>query len=338
MLAPPPVGYARGMLDEVRRALAARTDLLRACADEGTDAVRLFHGVAEGAPGVAMDRYGPVLLVQTWREPLDPALLEPLRDLASAAVGAPLWPVWNHRPDAPRFAARHDPPLPPDPVCRELGAVFDARPRHRGHDPLLFLDLRALRRRIRAHRAASALNLFAYTGGVGVAAALAGATEVWNVDFAASALEVAAGNAARNGVAERVRNVRHDAIPVLRMLAGLPVGRRRPEVTLEPRTFELVVLDPPTRATGPWGAVDIVRDYPTLLKPALLATAEGGVLAATHHVASVPLEDWLGVLHRTAGKVGRRLQVEVLVPEADFPSPDGRPPLKIAWCHVTGAG
>jgi 23S rRNA (cytosine1962-C5)-methyltransferase len=158
------------------------------------------------------------------------------------------------------------------------------------------------------------------------------------VDFAASALVVATENAARNGVESRVRSIRHDAIPVLRMLAGLPVGRKRPELTLAPRTFELVVLDPPTRASGPWGAVDIVRDYPTLFKPALLATAPDGILAATHHAAQVPLDEWLMVLHRTAAKVGRRLEIEVVTPESDFPSPDGRPPLKMAWCVVREGG
>ena len=189
-----------------------------------------------------------------------------------------------------------------------------------------------------AHRARSALNLFAYTGGVGVAAALAGATDVWQVDFAASALDVARTNAALNGVGG-VAYVHHDAIPVLRMLAGQPAGgRRRPDVTLAARTFELVVLDPPTRATGPWGAVDLVRDYPTLCKPALGCVADGGVLAATNHVASVPVDDWVRTLHRTAEKVGRRLEVELLAPEADFPTLDGRPPLKIAWCTVRGGG
>jgi 23S rRNA (cytosine1962-C5)-methyltransferase len=327
------------MWDALDRALAARAPRWAEWAAEGTDAVRVLHGATEGAPGLTVDRYGPVLLVQTWREPLDPSVLAPLAARVSEVVGAPLLPVWNHRPDAPRFARRHPVDLPEDPTCSELGLRFDARPRHRGHDPLLFLDLRAVRRRVRAHQAASVLNLFAYTGGVGVAAAAGGAREVWNVDFAASALEVAAGNAARNGVPDGVvRNVHHDAIPVLRMLAGLPVGRRRPAITLSPRTFELVVLDPPTRATGPWGAVDIVRDYPTLLKPALLATAPGGVLAATNHVASVAVEDWVAVLHRTAEKVGRRLEVELLAPESDFPSPDGRPPLKLAWCRVTEAG
>jgi 23S rRNA (cytosine1962-C5)-methyltransferase len=325
------------MWDDLSRALDARASLLARCAAEGTDAVRLLHGATEGRPGTAVDRYGPLVLVQTWREPLAPGDLEAVARVVERGLGEALPVVWNHRPDAPRFERRHPAPaLPADPTCRELGAVFDARPRHRGHDPLLFLDLRALRRRLRGHRSASVLNAFAYTGGVGVAAALAGAREVWNLDFAASALEVATANAARNGVADVVRSVRHDAIPILRQLAGLPVGRKRPELVVEPRTFDLVVLDPPTRSVGPWGAVDLVRDYPTLLKPALLATAPGGVLAATNHVAQVDAADFVATLRRTADKLGRRVEIELVSPEEDFPSPDGRPPLKLAW--VTAAG
>lgn len=327
------------MWDELERALDARSGWLGEREAEGTDAVRLFHGATEGRPGTAVDRYGPYVLVQTWRALLEPGDLERIGAAVARRLG-PLPVVWNHRPDAPRYAARAPLPegFPTAPVCRELGAAFDARPRHRGHDPLLFLDLRALRRRIRAERPRKVLNTFAYTGGVAVAAALAGAREVTNLDFAASALEIADANAARNGVADRVRAVRHDAIPVLRMLAGLPPGRRRPAIAVEPDRFDLVVLDPPTRASGPWGAVDLVRDYPTLLKPALLATADGGVLAATNHVASVPLDVFLATIRRTAEKVGRRVDIEVLTPEADFPSPDGNHPLKVAWCRVRGAG
>src|SRR4029079_11623229 len=99
------------------------------------------------------------------------------------------------------FDRWHRPVLPPDPIVRELGVPYDARPRHRGQDPLLFLDLRVVRRRVlELARGRSVLNLFAYTCGVGVAAARAGAAEVWNVDFAASALDVGRRNAALSGV------------------------------------------------------------------------------------------------------------------------------------------
>jgi 23S rRNA (cytosine1962-C5)-methyltransferase len=110
---------------------------------------------------------------------------------------------------------------------------------------------------------------------------------------------------------------------------------RRDTPRHEARRFELVVLDPPRWSKGRYGAVDLVRDYPSLFKPAVLATAPGGVLVATNNVASVELDAWLDVLDRCARKAGRPLgEVEVLQPEEDFPSPDGRPPLKIAWCRV----
>jgi len=49
----------------------------------------------------------------------------------------------------------------------------------------------------------------------------------------------------------------------------------------------------------------------------------------------VALDDWLEILQRCAIKAGRPIQrVEVIKPEEDFPSPDGKPPLKIAWLDV----
>ncbi len=53
-------------------ALQRRKPLLEALHAEGTDCFRLFHGVAEGLPGLTIDRYGPLLLAQTFREPLSP--------------------------------------------------------------------------------------------------------------------------------------------------------------------------------------------------------------------------------------------------------------------------
>jgi 23S rRNA (cytosine1962-C5)-methyltransferase len=325
-------------------ALAARAPWLARWHAEQTDGYRLLHGAVEGAPGVTVDRYGPVLLVQTWGDPLPAGRIDALGEIAAAAVGAPLVPVWNHRAAREPFERwhvaelPHDRGLPEAPIVRELGATFDARPRHRGIDPLLFLDLRAVRRRLRTEASGrSVLNLFAYTAGVGVAAALGGATEVWNVDFSRSAAEVGAQNAERNGVGGVQRFVREDCLAVLRQLAGVPVGRRgqSPRVKLRPRTFDLVVLDPPPWAKGRFGAVDLVRDYASLFKPAVLCAAPGGVVVATNNVASVDRDGWLEGLVRCASKAGRPLgEVEVLLPEADFPSPDGRPPLKIAWCSV----
>lgn len=320
-------------LDLLRAALRTREPAIVRWHAEDTSCYRLFHGATEGMPGLAVDRYGPVLLVQTWRAPLDPGDLERIADV----VGPDLVPVWNHR-----GKERGGSPAPEldDPVGTELGLRFDVRPRHRGIDPLLFLDLRAGRRRLRAEAAGkTVLNLFSYTGGSAVAALAGGAKEAWNVDFASSALEIADANAKRNGVDAQQRNIEEDVYPVARQLAGMPVRSRKPVpyLRLEPQQFDIVVLDPPTWATSPFGAVDLVRDYPGVLKPALLATNPGGRLLVTNHVSTVDRDEWHAVIRRTAEKAGRPLAaLEPIAPEEDFPSPDGRFPLKIAWLTAAG--
>ena len=312
--------------DLLQAGLDRRADLLGGLPD--TDCVRLLNGISEGWPGVAIDRYGPILLVQTWRDPLEDGVLAALAE----TVPWELTPVWNHRGGGGSEGF-----VPTAAVGIERGVKFDVRPRHRGKDPLLFLDFRVARTWLRERGAASVLNLYSYTCGMGVAAAVGGATRVLNVDFASSALAVGAINAELNGV--QMEQLESDVFPAVRQLAGLPVGGRkgrRPSYErLDGEAFEVVVLDPPRWAKTPWGAVDVVRDYASLFKPAVLAVADGGSILATNHVPSVPLDSWIDGLKRTADKAGRSLkQIDVLEPEADFPSFDGQPPLKIAICSV----
>ena len=78
-----------------------------------------------------------------------------------------------------------------------------------------------------------------------------------------------------------------------------------------------------------------MRDYPSLLKPALAALADGGTIIATNHKAEVSLDVWRDVLERCARKAGRPFTaLDFVVPDADFPAFDGRPPLKIAIARV----
>lgn len=315
------------------RALDARATLLPSLRAEGTDCVRLFHGATEGVPGVAVDRYGPVLLTQVWGRSLTDDERASITEVAHARVDPSLVPAFVRRGERETIEGL-DPRLVA-PIGQELGLSYDVRPYHRGKDPLLFLDLRVARRWVRANaRGLSVLNLFAYTCGVGVVAGASGAREVWNVDFARSALEVGRANAARNGIADTVfRTIEENVIPALRQLAGMPVkgrGAARPYARLDRRTFDLVVLDPPRWAKTPFGAIDVVRDYPSLIKPAIACVAPRGRLLLTNHVPSVSMSDFEQVLRRTAEKSARDLTaLEALVPDADFPTPDGRHPLKI---------
>jgi len=327
----------------LQRAVGARSALLARLHDEGTDCYRLLHGIAEGAPGVTVDRYGPLLLVQTWREPLPAAAVEALLTTARAELGLPLEVAGNHRgaPDP-----GHEPPHQPNEralaehLCHERSVRFTISARHRGQDPWLFLDLRSGRATVQQlARNRRVLNLFAYTCGVGVVAAAAGASTVLNVDFAQSALAVGRQNATANGIPpERCTTLHSDCLPVLRQLAGLPVQRRGkhvPFVRIERTPFDLVVLDPPRYAKTSFGTIDLVADYQSLWKPALLALADGGAVLATNHVPAVDEAGWHDALRRCAEKAGRPLRDLQPIPvDPDFPSFDGRPPLKIVLARI----
>ncbi len=325
----------------IAAALDRRGELIDLLTSEETDAYRLFHGVAEGCPGLAIDRYGPLVVVQSFREPLDPNALVELRPMLEVYGTV----VYRHHGDPAPLVAESYPEPPAEllqqQICRELGIRYEVAVGQGVDNPLLFLDLRAARRFIlRESRRLSVLNLFAYTCGAGLCAAAGGASEVLNVDFSGGALGVGERNARLNRIAvgESFRLMQEDVIPVIRQLADLPVkgrGARRWYRRLEPRQFDLIVLDPPQWAKSRFGAVDVVRDYQSLFKPVLLATVPGGRVIATNHVARVSLEAWVGQLERCAEKAGRPLRaVDVIAPEKDYPSYDGRHPLKIAVCSV----
>lgn len=334
---------AAGPDELLRAAIARRGPLLQALHEEGTDCYRLLHGVAEGAPGVTIDRYGPLLLVQTFREVLPADVVLAVQRAANDALGLDLPIVANHRGPPPAHpVVEHTPDAAAldEHECREGGVHFFVRARHRGQDPWLFLDLRAGRRLVRSLAAGrSVLNLFSYTCGVGLAACAGGARRVRNVDFADSALAVGARSAERNGFsAERFATLHSDCLPVLRQLAGIPVQRRGkhvPYVRIAREAFDLIVLDPPRLAKSAFGTIDVVNDYQSLWKPCLLSLADGGSALVTNHVPTVAEADWHAMLRRCAEKAGRPLRsLEPIAVDADFPSFDGRPPLKLALCSV----
>ena len=327
-------------------ALAARQALIERLLAEDTTAYRLFNGSTEGRPGLTVDRYGDLLLIQTFHEPLDGHDRVAIERFYAEAIPG-LTPIYNDRSSGNSRVVN---PLPAEVLAEaqvtrefhEIGVRYLVQGRHGGQDPWLFLDMRAGRRRIMQEVAGkSLLNLFAYTCGVGVAAAKAGAAHVVNVDFAESSLKVGKDNARLNDLPIRLRFVHSDAFAAMRQLSGLGQatkvrGKQMPPFpTLEKHSFDVVFLDPPRYAKSPFGVVDIVNDYAALMKPALLCTAEGGTLICCNNAAQITREVWADQLQRCANKAGRTIRdLEWITPEEDFPSHDGQPPLKIALLRV----
>jgi 23S rRNA (cytosine1962-C5)-methyltransferase len=327
-------------------AFEARAGLLAQLHAEETDAYRLFHGSVEGQPGLTVDRYGDLLLVQSFHRSLEAAQLAALDEFyADVLPGMTL--IYNDRAQAnsrilnaldPETLATAQQPR----TARELGVNYRIQARHEGQDPWLFLDMRAGRRRIMQEVAGkSVLNLFAYTCSAGIAAAKADARFVVNVDFAESSLKIGRENAHLNELPVRPRFVHSDVFAALRQFSGVGQAKRvRGKLMpafpkLEAQLFDVVFLDPPRYAKSPFGVVDVVNDYAALFKLSLLSTVEGGTLICCNNVAEVEREVWLDKLQRSARKAGREIrEMEWIMPEADFPSHDGQPPLKIALLRV----
>jgi 23S rRNA (cytosine1962-C5)-methyltransferase len=332
-------------MSSLTQALAAALDrrqaLLATLHAQGCDCYRLFHGSQEGAPGLTIDRYGAQLLVQGFHRVLDSDVLLGLHAQVEQALGLPLLLVYNDRSGGNSRIDRDDPVYRATPAAladligHEWGLKYRVRGRHSGQDPLLFLDLRAARGWVKANSAGkSVLNLFAYTCGVGLCAAAGGAREVCNLDFAESNLAVGRENGQLNPQLPPMQFVQSDYFPAIRQLAGLAVAQRRGQPLpdyprLQARQYELVFLDPPAWAKSAFGTVDLLRDYQSLLKPAVLATAADGVLVCCNNLAKVPMDDWREQVLRCASKAGRPVREwQAIAPADDFPSLDAQPPLK----------
>jgi 23S rRNA (cytosine1962-C5)-methyltransferase len=271
--------------ERVARALARRRPLLA----EGstTDAVRLVHGEADGLPGLAVDRFGPVLrmlVVARAALPLRERALAALRAarLPGLAADPPVVEVLHLRERPPgellcvRLAVGDAAALPEPLVVREgtlrfeveLGLAAPTRPRP---GVGFFLDQRENRARLarRAARGGRYLNLFAHTGGFSAALLAGGADEVWSVDLSGPYLAQLERNLERSGLPlSRHRCVRREA---RRFLAELD-----PELR-----FEGVVLDPPTAAASGRRFWSVRRDLEPMAAAALGRLAPGGFLLLT---------------------------------------------------------
>ncbi len=334
-------------MNELKKLLSqawqARRELQAQWQQEHTDCYRIFHGTVEGLPGTTLDRYGPLIILQTFHQALVDEQLGQVKEFVSQEF-PDLHLVYNDRSrDNSRIqdSDNHSHTLDSSPMeAHELGVKYRIQGRHQGQDPWLFLDLRAGRRYMKAHsKGKTVLNLFSYTCGIGIAAAAGGAQRVVNVDFAESSLAVGMENAKLNQL-DQVEFIQSDVFPAIKQFANMPIsvrrGKKLPKYPKhKPEQFDLVFLDPPRWAKSPFGNVDLIRDYQSLFKPSLLATKAGGQLICCNNVAQVDRDEWLASLQRCAIKAGRPLKsIEILLPDADFPSPDGKPPLKIAICQL----
>ena len=264
---------------------------------EGLTAYRLFHGDAEGIPGLAVDRYGDVAVIHTVSRLLIDGIHEDLADFATAY--AKVHPrSASVLSDEERDALAPDEPLWGPPVdhisVEEFGVRYLVRP-GAGLSVGLFLDMREVRQWLRgAASGRTVLNLFAYTCSLGVCASLGSASRVVNLDVSRPYLEWGRANYKLNGCAADAQDfIYGDAFDWLRRFA-----RRE-------QRFDLVIVDPPSFSSTPFS---VTRDYSRLVSAAATVVSPRGILlASTNHAATSDrrFDTWLREGLAAASRRGR---------------------------------
>lgn len=256
--------------ERVRRAVERRSHLRE---DAQVAAYREIHAESDGLPGLIVDRYGDLRVVQflsagvdRWRE-----------DLLDALCADPDCSGVFERSDADvreleGLPERRGPlrgRIPNNPLTIVENGFHYLVDFESGHKTGFYLDLREARGRLRRWLGhGRLLNAFAYTGAFTVIGLAQGVSEVVSVDTSEPALELARQNVRLNGLPlERCRWENDDVFNALRRF------RDRDE------RFDFVLLDPPKFAATRGQVEGAARGYKDINILGMKLLRPGGILA-----------------------------------------------------------
>ncbi len=263
---------------------------------------RLIHAEADGLPGVIVDRFGDVAVVQpnaAWADTLIAPLVAALASVTGVTTvimngtgRARVLEGLDDRTDVVMGTAPSGPlPVPMNGATymadvmggQKTGLFYDQRPNHAFAASL--------------SRDARVLDLFSHVGGFGLAALAGGATSVLAVDGSAPALDLAAQGAAAMGVTDRFATRKGDAFATLEALAE------------EGAQFDVVICDPPAFAPTRKAMDAGLRAYERVARLAAPLVSEGGYLGLCSCSHAADLTKFRNASARGIGRAGRRGQI-----------------------------
>ncbi len=281
----------RLFLERLRPALALRERLF------DTPFYRLIHAEGDGLPGIVVDRFGDTLAIQAstaGAEILLPHLVAALEEIIEPRVIV-------LRNDVP---ARAQEGLADD--VRVLKGDLNApiRLRENGLDFVAdlvggqktgwFFDQRNNRAAVaKLAKGSRVLDVYSYTGGFGITAAAAGATQVLCVDSSADALTLARESAALNGIGERCRFEKSDAFACLEALEA------------RSERFDVVCVDPPAFARSRKDVNSALKGYRKLARLAAAVVAPGGFLYAASCSYNIETAAFVSEIAAGVSRAGR---------------------------------
>lgn len=253
-------------LQRLQQAKSLRDDLLPAA----TSGYRLCAAESDGLPGITIDVYADIIVCQllsSGAERHRGDLIEALRTLYPAYRIYERSDVDVRKKEGltPVTGALHG-DIPQAPVVIEENGLKLEVDVVNGHKTGYYLDQRDARQAIRRYASGKrVLNCFSYTGGFGVYAAAAGASEVVNVDMSQAALNTARQNMALNGLTTPTQYIQDDVFAYLRTCQGQ-------------QRFDVIVLDPPKFVDSKANLTRACRGYKDINRLAAQLLNPGGIL------------------------------------------------------------
>jgi 23S rRNA (cytosine1962-C5)-methyltransferase len=302
-----------------QRRLAAAVERRAPLLIPGPAACRLVHGENDYLPGLIVDQYADVLVLQAGTLAID----RRKRALAEMLLGISGGHSVVERSDSAArrleglppghglLAGSGPPPAQVEIVEAGLRFIVDLSS---GQKTGFYLDQRANRRKVAAYcSGARVLNGFSYTGAFAVHALAAGAKHVTNIDSSVDVLELAETNLQRNGFEpdRQTENVAGDIFQILRDWRD----------TFSPdERFDVAILDPPKFAQNKQQVERALRGYKDINLLALHLLKPGGVLATFSCSGLVSADLFQKVVFGAAVDAGRDVQIlEWLRQDSDHP-------------------
>lgn len=297
---------------------------LRKLVPDDTDAYRIIYGESDFLPAIVADKYGRYIVIKTYSSSVEVILPDvvwalskelKLRGIARRTERG-LESLWGDLP-------------PPEVNIKENGLTFIAN-LHEGQKTGLFLDQRENRQTVRTlAKDKTVLNLFSYNGGFSVYALAGGATHITSVDIANAANKDAERNVKLNGFEES----QHEALTadVFEMLESYNKIRK---------TFDMVILDPPSLAKDKKNRYGAIRAYKKLNMQAMKCVKPGGLLVSSSCTSQVSPTDFKEMLKEAAQEANVQAQIIHEAGHAlDHPVPVNFPEglyLKFVVLKITG--
>ena len=282
-----------------------------------TSSCRLVFGEADFLPGIVIDKFSDVLVVESLALGIDrmkETLINLLKEIL-AGDGIAIRGAYE-RSDAKvreqegmeRTKGFIGPEFDTKVEIAENGVKYLVDVKD-GQKTGFFLDQKYNRLAIqRLCKDAEVLDCFTHTGSFALNAGIAGAKHVLGVDASQLGCEQARENAALNGLSDRVEFLCEDVFELL------------PRLEAEGRKFDVVILDPPAFTKSRKSIKNAVKGYREINLRAMKLVKDGGYLATCSCSHFMDQELFAKTIGQAAQNVHKRLrQVEFRTQAPDHP-------------------